>query len=78
MDNNKQLLTRTQFGEAIFKDVKSELNSRGFALTSARFDPDYPISLRQIHYIRKGEFNVAILKRLPFIRYEENFEIVEK
>jgi len=78
MDNNKQLLTRTQFGEAIFKAVKSELNSRGFALTSARFDPDYPISLRQIHYIRKGEFNVAILKRLPFIRYEEKFEIVEK
>mgnify|MGYP003466566801 FL=1 len=76
--SNAKLLTRPQFGEAIFQAVKSELTSRGYELTSARFDPDYPISLRQIHYIRKGEFNVAILKRLPFIRYEERFEIVEK
>jgi hypothetical protein len=75
---NATLLTRPQFGEAVFQAVKSELTSRGFALTSARFDPDYPISLRQIHYIRRGEFNVAILKRLPFIRYEEKFEIIEK
>jgi hypothetical protein len=76
--SDKQLLTRPQFGEAVFQAVKSELISRGFALTSARFDPNYPISLRQLHYIRKGAFNVAILKRLPFIEYNEHFEIVEK
>lgn len=76
--SNAKLLTRPQFGEAIFQTVKSELISRGFALTSARFDPNYPISLRQLHYIRKGEFNVAILKRLPFIQYKEKFEIIEK
>lgn len=76
--SKKQLLTRQEFGSKVFESVKSDLKSRGFALTSAKFDPDYPISLRQIHYIRKGEFNVAILKRLPFIEYTERFEIIEK
>lgn len=69
----KQYLTRAEFGEAVFQAIKSDLISRGFALWKPKFDPDYPISLRAINNIRKGQFRVETLNSLPGIVVEEWF-----
>lgn len=69
----KQLLNRIEFGEAVFHAIKSDLESRGFALWQPKFDPDYPIKLRQIHNIRKGNFEIKTLQKLQCIQVEEWF-----
>lgn len=69
----KQYLTRAEFGEAVFQAIKSDLISRGFALWQPKFDPDYPIGLRQIANIRKGKFEIKTLQKLPGINVEEWF-----
>lgn len=69
----KQYLTRSEFSEAVFQAIKAEITSRGFSLWLPNFDPDYPISLRQVHNIRKGEFNFATLEKLPGIKVEQWF-----
>ena len=71
----KTLLTRQEFGEAIYQAIKAEIESRGFSLWVENFDPDYPIGLRQIGYIRKGRFKIETLRRLPGIRVGEYFTI---
>jgi hypothetical protein len=68
-------LTREQFGRAVFEQIKAELKSRGFSLWGPNFDPDYPISLRAIWNIRKGQFSVDTLNSLPGIRVQEWFTI---
>ena len=68
-------MTRAEFGETVFQAIKSELKSRGFALWAPRFDPDYPISLRAIHNIRRGQFKISTLNSLPGIQVEEWFLI---
>lgn len=73
----KHLLTRAQFGEAVFQAIKADLTSRGFALWAPRFDPDYPIGLRQIHNIRKGRFEIKTLQKLECIKVEEWFCVSE-
>lgn len=75
MKKEKQYLTRTEFGEAVFQAIKAELKSRGFALWLPNFDPNYPISLRAIHNIRKGSFSVKTLNELPGIKVDEWFTI---
>ena len=70
-------LTRKEFSEAIFQAIKAELESRGFSLWQPNFDPDYPISLRAIHNIRRGQFTVKTLNSLPGIHVEEWFSISE-
>lgn len=72
----KQYLTRAEFGEAIFQKIKGEITSRGFSLWQPNFDPDYPISLRQIANIRKGKFEMKTLQKLPGIQVEEWFCIL--
>ncbi len=69
----KQYLTRAEFGEAVFQKIKADLISRGFALWKPRFDPEYPISLRAINNIRKGQFRLETLNSLPGINVEEWF-----
>lgn len=71
----KQYLTREEFGEAIFQAIKAEITSRGYSLWKPNFDPDYPISLRAINYIRKGQFRIETLNNLPGITAEEWFRI---
>ena len=71
----KNLLTRAEFGEAIYQAVKAEIESRGFSLWVENFDPEYPISLRTIGYIRKGRFDIETLRRLPGVKVEEWFTI---
>lgn len=75
MKKQKALLTRAEFGEQIYQAIKAEIESRGFSLWVENFDPDYPIGLRQIGYIRKGRFKIETLRRLPGIRVEEYFTI---
>lgn len=70
------LLTRQQFGEAVFQKIKAEIESRGFALWDENFPPDYPISLRAIWNIRKGHFKIETLNSLPGIEVREWFEIL--
>ena len=72
----KQYLTRAQFGEAVFQAAKAEIESRGFALWLPRFDPNYPISLRALSNIRKGQFKIETINTLPGIRVEEWFCIL--
>lgn len=69
----KQYLSRAEFGEAIFQKIKAEITGRGFSLWQPNFDPDYPISLRAINNIRKGQFRVETLNSLPGIKVEEWF-----
>lgn len=69
----KQYLTRAEFGEAIFQKIKAEITSRGFSLWQPNFDPNYPISLRAINNIRKGQFRIETLNSLPGIQVEEWF-----
>lgn len=71
----KRLLTRAEFGEQVYQAIKAEIESRGFSLWVENFDPDYPIGLRQIGYIRKGRFKIETLRKLPGIRVEEYFTI---
>ena len=71
----KKLLTRSQFGEAVFQAIKAEIEGRGFSLWAPNFDPDYPISLRQIHNIRRGEFKISTLNTLPGIEVDEFFRL---
>jgi hypothetical protein len=69
----KEYLTRAEFGERIFQAIKAEITSRGFSLWQPNFDPDYPISLRAINNIRKGQFRAETLNSLPGIKVEEWF-----
>lgn len=69
----KKYLTRSEFGEAVFKQIKAEITSRGFSLWQPNFDPNYPISLRAINNIRKGQFKIDTLNSLPGIKVEEWF-----
>lgn len=69
----KQYFNRAEFGEAVFKAIKTDLISRGFALWKPKFDPNYPISLRAINNIRTGQFRVETLNTLPNIKVEECF-----
>jgi hypothetical protein len=69
----KKYLTRSEFGEAVFQQIKAEITSRGFSLWQPNFDPDYPISLRTINNIRKGQFRAEALNSLPGIKVEEWF-----
>ena len=68
-------LKKEEFSEAIFQAIKAEIESRGFSLWPPNFDPEYPISLRAIYNIRKGQFKVSTLNSLPGIRVEEWFSI---
>lgn len=68
-------LNRNDLGEAVFQKIKAELASRGFSLWGPNFDPDYPISLRAIHNIRRGQFKISTLNSLPGILVEELFAI---
>lgn len=72
----KKYLNRAEFSEVVFQAIKTELTSRGFALWGPKFDPNYPISLRQIHNIRKGLFKIETLNQLPGIAVEEWFCIL--
>lgn len=69
----KQYLTRAKFGEAVFQAIKADLISRGFSLWQPNFDPEYPVSLRQIANIRKGKFEIKTLQKLPGVQVEEWF-----
>lgn len=66
-------LTREEFGEAVFQAAKSEIESRGYSLWAPRFDPDYPVSLRQLSNIRKGKFDIKTVQKLPGIKAQELF-----
>ena len=70
---SKYYLTRLELSEAVFQANKAEIKSRGFSLWQPKFDPDYPIGLRQIHNIRKGHFEIKTLQKLPGIQVEERF-----
>ena len=69
----KKYLTRSEFGEAVFQKIKAEIESRGFSLWQPNFDPNYPLSLRAIHNVRKGQFRIETLNSLPGINVEEWF-----
>lgn len=69
----KKYLSRAEFGEAVFQQIKAEITSRGFSLWQPNFDPEYPISLRQIFNIRDGRFEMKTLQKLPGILVEEWF-----
>jgi len=71
----KALLTRQEFGEAVYQIVKAEIESRGFRLWAPRFDPNYPCSLRTVGNIRKGIFDIETVRKLPGIRVEERFTV---
>lgn len=71
----KALLTRQEFGEQIYQAIKAEIESRGFSLWVENFDPEYPIGLRQIGYIRKGRFKIETLRRLPGVKVVEWFTL---
>lgn len=69
----KKYLTRSEFSEAVFQKIKAEIESRGFSLWQPNFDPNYPLSLRAIHNVRKGQFRIETLNSLPGINVEEWF-----
>ena len=71
----KESLTRAELGERVFQHAKAELEERGFSLWEENFDPEYPVSLRSLHNIRKGVFKVATLNSLPGVRVEEWFMV---
>lgn len=73
-----KLFTRAEFSERVFQAIKADIESRGFALWVENFDPNYPVSLRTIHNIRKGMFKFEQLKKLPGIEVEEWFCLSEK
>jgi len=70
-----KLLTRQQLGETLYQQIKAEIESRGFSLYQPNFDPDYPVSLRTINYIRKGNFVVERLNGLPGVEVGEFFTL---
>lgn len=70
-------MSKEEFSEAVFQQIKEEIESRGYSLWSENFDPDYPISLRAIWNIRKGQFKIETLNRLPGIKVKEYFEIIK-
>lgn len=83
MSSNKQnsmskpnLLTRAEFGEAIFQKIKAEIESRGHSLWPKNFPPDYPVSRRVLYDIKRGHFKIETLNRLPGIEVREWFEIL--
>lgn len=76
--NKTAYLTRAEFSERVFQTIKADIESRGFALWVENFDPNYPVSLRTIHNIRKGMFKFEQLKKLPGIEAEEWFCLREK
>lgn len=59
-------MTKQQAGAAIFAAIKQDLKSKGASMTTGRFPKDYPISQRHCYMIGRGQFNEAILERLPF------------
>lgn len=71
-------LTRKEFSEAVFQAIKAELKTRGFSLWEPNFDPNYPISLRSVNYIRRGSFSVNTLNKLPGIKVQEFFVLEEQ
>lgn len=73
----EKYLTRSEFGEAVFQKIKAELKSRGFSLWQPNFDPNYPISLRAINNIRRGQFKISTINSLPGIQAEEWFCIAD-
>jgi hypothetical protein len=68
-------LTKKELGEAVFLAIKAEIEGRGYALWEENFPPDYPISLRAIWNIRKGQFKVSTLNELPGIQVEEFYTL---
>ena len=69
------LLIRTRLGELIFQQIKEELQSRGYSMTSRNFPADYPISRRAVYLIRRGVFTVDTLNKLPGVSVEEWFSV---
>lgn len=69
------LLTRAQLGELIFQQIKTELKSRGYSMTSRNFPANYPISRRAVYLIRRGVFTVDTLNKLPGVKVEEWFRV---
>jgi len=71
-------LTRKETGRAVFEFVKSGLVSRGYNLTSAAFDPSYPLSLRTLQDMRNGKFTESTLQKIPGIEVSVLFSITFK
>lgn len=71
----KRLLTRAEFGEAVYQAVKAEIESRGYRLWAPKFDPNYPCSLRTLGNIRNGIYDIETLRKLPGVKVEEYFTI---
>ena len=69
------LLTRQQLGEAIYQQIKADIENRGYSLYQPNFDPNYPVSLRTINYIRQGIFSVDRVNKLPGVEVSEFFTI---
>lgn len=69
------LLTRSQLGELIFQQIKEELQSRGYSMTSRNFPEDYPVSRRAVYLIKRGVFTVDTLNKLPWVKVEEWFRV---
>ena len=69
------LLTRAQLGEAVYQQIKADIESRGYSLYLPNFDPEYPVSLRTINSIRKGIFVAERVNKLPGVEFEELFEL---
>lgn len=76
-NKKRKLLSREKFGEIVFQAIKAEVIGRGFSLWEPHFDPAYPISLRHLHNIKKGMFDIKTLNTLPGIKVEEWFCIIE-
>lgn len=75
MPQHNPLLNRSQLGELIFQQIKTELKSRGHSMTARNFPEDYPISRRAVYLIKRGVFTVDTLNKLPGVRVEEWFRV---
>lgn len=72
---SNNLLNRSQLGELIFQQIKTDLKSRGYSMTNRNFPADYPISRRAVYLIRRGVFTVDTLNKLPGVKVEEWFRV---
>lgn len=75
MPAQTNLLTRTEFGEAVYQAAKAEIESRGYSLWVKNFPPDYPVSLRQLANIRKGKFDIKTVSKIPGVNVAEWFTL---
>ena len=70
-------MTKKELGQTAYKIIAAQVKDQGGSLTPEGMPKNYPISLRQINYIKTGFFRASILAKIG-IEVQEDYKILKQ